>query len=482
MGLWMEELIVNYAKILMITSFVVLSICACLSADTITQDEFLDRLKQTHPLFAKEKLTTQIEEKKRQSYLSGQDWSIRSSAYYTHDEPIFAVAGPEKINALSFNGGIEKAIWSTGGRLSASISSTYADLKIDPLMGIPDSYFENLLSISYSHPLLRNSGGLLDRLQYELAEFDVDLSQVISIEKEEAFLAQAASKYLDWVLLVEQQRIVAERHRLSEKELARTREKRKSNLIDEVDVIRTEDAVRVAMQELLLIEARTSALKAELAVLLQDSSLISFEPSYDLYEPANLPLWNDAANLIRNNSRLLKMLTLRIKQQQLVGSGYKEQSRSDLSLITQIGLKNAETSYGNSMVMDIPEVRLGLQLTFPLENTSAKTNIARSSLIIEQLEKQLEETTIALSSAAASLFTQALQLETVLKLNQEQIESAERKTAEELKLYEQGRGELTFVIQSRDSEQAARLNYAANALTYHKLLLQLQELTDQLHE
>jgi hypothetical protein len=80
------------------------------------------------------------------------------------------------------------------------------------------------------------------------------------------------------------------------------------------------------------------------------------------------------------------------------------------------------------------------------------------------------------------LLTQASQLETVLQLNQEQIESAERRTAEELKLYDQGRGELTFVIQSQDSEQAARLTYAVNALTYHKLLLQLQEITDQLHE
>lgn len=472
----------SYLKILLITSVIILGLCACLFADTITQDEFLDQLKKTHPLFAREKLTTQIEEKKRQSYLGNQDLTIRSSAYYSHDEPIFAVAGPEKIDALSFSGGIEKAIWSTGGILSASFSSTYADLNIDPLMGIPDSYFENYLSITYSHPLLRNSGGSLDRLQYELAEFDVNLSQVISLEKEEAFLAQAASKYLDWVLLVEQHRIVVERHRLSEEELSRTREKRESNLIDEVDVIRAEDAVRVAKQELLLIESRSSALKAELAVLLQDSSLIAFEPSYDLFQTGNLPSWDDATDLIRGNSRLLKTLVLRIKQQQLMRSGYKEQGRNDLSLIAQAGLKNAEASYGSSLTMDIPEVRLGLQLSFPVGNTTAKANVARSDLVTQQLEKQIEELTLELSSAAASLLTQASQLETVLKLNREQIESAERKTAEELKLYEQGRGELTFVIQSRDSEQAARLTYAINALTYHKLLLRLQELTDRLHQ
>ena len=472
----------NYIKSLIIMSALVVCLCACLSAETITQNEFLDRLKQTHPLFVKEKLATQIEEKKRLSYLGGQDWSIRSSIYYSHDEPVFAIAGPEKIDALSFSGGIEKAIWSTGGRLSASFSSSYNDLSINPQMGIPDSYFENRLLVSYSHPLLRNSGGSLDRLEYELAEFDVDLSQVISLEKEEVFLAQAASRYLDWVLLREQQRIVVERHRLSEEELSRTREKRESNLIDEVDVIRAENAERVAKQELLLIETQANALKAELAVLLQDSALVTLEPSYNLYETIKLPSWDDAYNLIMDSSRLLKALTLRIEQQQLIRTGYAEQDKNDLSLITQVGLKNTETSYGNSLAMDIPEVRLGLQLTFPLGKTTAKANIARTDLVMLQLEKQVQELTIELSSTTANLLTQMSQLESVLQLNREQIESAERKTAEELKLYEQGRGELTFVIQSRDSEQAARLTYAVNALTYHKLLLRLQELTDQLHQ
>lgn len=467
-------------KILLKTLAIILGLCTFLSADTITQNEFLDRLKKTHPLFVREKLASQVEEMRRQGYLGSRDWVIGSSVFYSHDEPIFAVAGPEKIDALSLNGGIEKALWSTGGRLSVTFSSAYADLKIDPFMGIPDSYFENYLSVSYAHPLLRNSGGSLDRLQYELAEFDVDLSYIMALETEEVFLAQSALKYLDWVLLVEQHRIVVERHRLSQEELSRTREKRKSNLIDEVDVIRAEDAERVAKQELILIESRTSALKAELAVLAQDSSLIALEPSYNLYETVNLPHWSDAAELIRGDSRLLQALDLQIKQQHLAGFGYKEQGRSDLSLITQVGLKNAEAFYGHSLAMDNPEIRLGLQLTFPLENTTAKANIVRTELVSRQLEKQVEEITIELSSAVANILTQASQLETVLRLNREQIESAERKTAEELKLYEQGRGELTFVIQSRDSEQAARLTYAVNALTYHKLLLQLQELTDQL--
>jgi len=69
----------------------------------------------------------------------------------------------------------------------------------------------------------------------------------------------------------------------------------------------------------------------------------------------------------------------------------------------------------------------------------------------------------------------------ILELNQAQIESAQEKTKEELKLYNQGRGQLTFVIQSRDNEQNARLSYVDNAALYHLLKLQYQALLDKLY-
>ena len=459
-----------------------LMMATTISAGTISQESFLEQLKQTHPLFEKEKLTAQIEQQKRESYLGNKDWNVRSSLFYLHDEPSFAVAGPEKTDAISITGGLEKAFWSTGGRLSASFSTNYARLTIDPLWGLPKSYFENRLAVTYSQPLLRNKGGTLDRLQYELSQFNIDLSDEIAMENEEIFLAQSAAKFLDWVFLGEQHQIVLERLHLSEEELNRTSDKRASNLIDEVDLIRAEDAVRIARQNLLLIESQSKALRSELAVLLQDNSFNDMTPMYNLYETSTLPTPREAAGRLTDNSRLIKALTIRINQQRLVRTGFEEESRTDLTLVAQVGLKNAETSYGRSMAMDIPEARIGLQLGFPVGNRTAKANVARTDLVTMQIEKQLDQLTIELSSALTSLLTQASVLKAVMQLNQEQIESAKRKTAEELKLYDQGRGELTFVIQSRDSEQAARLTYAINALTYHKLLLQVEELTDQLHK
>lgn len=196
-------------------------------AQTITQDEFLDQLKQLHPLFEKEKMTAQIEKEERSSFLGAQDWNLLSSISFAHEEPASALAGPERIDALTVSGGVERVFWRTGSRLSASFTSSRASLKIDPLWGFPDSFYENRLAVTCAHPLLKNKNGFLDRLKYNLKQFDVDFLDVQAFEKMEDFLASSADKFLDWVLLTEQKKIASDRLSLAEEELVRAEKKEK---------------------------------------------------------------------------------------------------------------------------------------------------------------------------------------------------------------------------------------------------------------
>lgn len=148
-----------------------------LSAAEVTQETFLGQLMQSHPIFVREKLTAEIEAEERKGMLGSEDWNVRSSLFLSHDEPSFAFSGPERTDGVTFAGGLDRLYWSTGGRLSASFSSGFADMKLDPLFNIGDSYFEQKLAVAYQHPLRRNKDGLLDRLQYDLKQFDVDLAE-----------------------------------------------------------------------------------------------------------------------------------------------------------------------------------------------------------------------------------------------------------------------------------------------------------------
>ena len=469
-------------KVMFLLLAVLPSMPYLLQAQTITQDEFLNRLKQLHPLFEKEELTAQIEKEEQNSYFGAEDWNVFSSINFSHEKPAIPSTGPERTDALSANGGVERLFWKTGGRLSASFSTGRVSMKVDPLYGFPDSYYQNQFAITYTHPLLQNRNGFLDRLQYDLKQFDIDFSEVQALENQEDFLAISASKFLGWVFLTEQKMIVSERLKLSEEELARIKRKREAHLVDEVDVIRAEDAVRIGKQNQMLVESQWKSLQAELAVLSQNNEIYNVSPEFNLYRVEELVPLEEAISQLKGNARLIKVLTIRFKQLEYARKGLEETLKPQLSAVAEFNIKNADEGLGGSLKMDKPDAVVGLRLSVPLEKRTAKSQMTKTDLQISQLGKQIDDLTLTLTSALTNLHIQLKELENVLKLNQEQIESAKERTKEELKLYNQGRGDLTFVILSRDNEQNAKLTYAQNALTYHKLTLQYRALLDQFYK
>lgn len=449
---------------------------------TITRDELLDRLKRVHPFFEIEELAIQIEEEGRKSLLGARDWNVLSSVNYLHEEPAIAIAGPEKTDAFSVEGGVEKVFWNTGGRLTAGFSSSHAKITIDPIFQVPDTWYQNQFAVTYLHPLLKNRHGFLDRLQYELKQYDVDFSEVLAFENKEDFLADVAMQFLDWVYFTEEKRIIQERLRLSQEEFARTGKKRQAHLVEQADLIRAENAVTTWKQNRVLSESRWKAQQAVLAVLTKDDDLYGLIPEFPLYESEELPPLGAAVTQLIESSRLIKALGIRTEQLEYTRRGREEALKPDLSLVTQFNIKAAEQEYGESFKMDKPDAFVGLQFSVPLGNRTLKHDITRTDLEIRQLEKQVEGLTIDLVAALTEVYIRIEELEKVLVLNREHIESAQERTAEELKLYNQGRGELTFVIQSRDNEQFAKLTLASTARTYHKLIVQYRSLLDEFYK
>jgi outer membrane protein TolC len=458
------------------------SLSSPLEARTITRDEFLNRLKELHPLFEKERLSAQIQKEEQKSLLGTRDWNLFSSLNFSHEEPVIAFAGPERSETLSLNTGLERLFWRTGGRFSVSFSSASADIEIDPLYGFPATFYQNQLALAYTHPLWKNRKGFLDRLQYDLKQFDIDFSKIQARENIEDFLAGSAAKFLDWVFLTEQKKIIRDRLKLSEEEFARTRKKREANLVDQADLIRAEDAVRIWRQNQVLAESHRKALQAELAVLSQDNRLYNLIPEFNLYGIEELFSLEEAVSRLKEDSRLLKVIRVHLEQLEYAREGFEETARPGLSLLARFSTKSLEEDFSDSLGMDKSDALVGLQFSLPLENRLARSWISRTDLRLAQLKKQLEELNLTLVSALTNLYIRIRELKKVLKLNREQIESAKERTKEELKLYNRGRGELTFVILSRDNEQNAKLTYARNALAYHKLIIKYRALMDQFYK
>ena len=452
-------------------------------AEPLTQEAFVALLEKRHPVFEKERLSSAIEEATQQGYLGDTDWNLSSSLAWSREEATITAFSPDLSTSLGLQTGLSKQFWETGGRLSAiyAINRSSSSFEEVPLFSYPDTFYENSVELQYAQPLLRNRGGKLSRLQYDLKGYDVDVSGIQAVENIEEFLAASISKYLDWVYLEEQKKIMSRRLDLSRREFERTQSKFNAYLVDSADVMRSKDALNTWRQNLGLVELQLTALKEELSVLVQSDVVLRAEPDFNLYTEHRFESLASARTKLERGSRLLKILELRKQQLDVNAIGVRETGKPDLSLIAAVTFKSAEGSAGESFDFDKKDAALGLQLSVPLENTTAKAEYQRTRLQTLQLGKERQDVMLSLNASLSSLHTQLRKLSEVLELNREQIESARLRTIEETKIYEQGRGDLTFVIMSRDNEESAKLTYAENALNYQKLWVQYQALMDELY-
>jgi outer membrane protein TolC len=343
----------------------------------------------------------------------------------------------------------------------------------------PGKLFTNKVYLMYSQPLLQNFAGKLDRLSYELSEYTIGFTELQALENQELFLLDLGNRFLDWTLLSEQWRIANDRLELAQAQLQRTKRMHAANLVEKVDVLRTEDAVRIAEQTIVLIESQWKAKQAELAVLAQSPSIYTVTPEFNLYSVETMPELDEAVIQIREKSRILKALDTQHDQLLHLRDAYHDVKRPQLYLNVGAGLQRADEEFESSIALDQPDILVSLTFRYPLGNRTAKADVAKTDLEIRQLEKVIEDVGLDLEAGVRNILISINEMEKVLVLNQEQIESAGARTREEQRLYNQGRSDLAFVIQSQDNEAIAELTYAENAATYHTLVLQYRALMDE---
>jgi outer membrane protein TolC len=329
-------------------------------------------------------------------------------------------------------------------------------------------------------PLLQNFAGKLDRLQYELSDFTIDYTQVQVYESQENFLLEVSIRFLDWAYYTREVAIRKDRLEIAKRGLEQVNKRFEANLVDKVDVLRSEDSVRLSEQGLVLSQSQWKAKQAELAVIAGSDEIFKQRPMYDIYRLEELPATEEVMEKMKTQSRLLTSFDILKKQLLYQRGGLEDQERAKLDLSLTAGLYGRDEVLGESLEIYNPEAIVSLIFAKPLGANTAKGQIEKVDKQVAQIEGEKESLERDLEAAMINLLIQIRDLEDVLDLNIKQIESAEEKTAEELKLYNQGRSQLTFVIQSEDNEEAAWLTYAGNAYLYHTLILQYLALLDEI--
>lgn len=450
------------------------------SAQGVTMDAYLNSVQGNHPFFAKEGLSGEIQREQQRSHLGDEDWVINANPLYHHRERREGSAfAAEKQDNISASVGAERLFWSNGSRVSLTYDYNRLNQRFEQPIGTIDEHAMGV-TLTYSLPLLKNKNGILNRLNYELQSYNIDLAEVVARENQEDFLEENGQLFLQWVFVTEQHRIASNRLSLAEEELDRTERKRNSRLAAEVDVLRARDAVIAAKQAVQRINVQREAITIELATLSSRSDLLDAKPLFDLYTTGLLPSNALALSKLQTESRLLKAIDIQLAQLEHQRIGMENELEPELDLVVSGGLRRDDSEFFDSAKIDQPQYSVGLNFRYPLGQRRANSNVSKARLQQQQLRFERSNLSRQLEAVLRNTLVQLKEYVLVLELNREQIEMARLRTEAELKRFNQGRSELTFVIQSRDNEQNAQLIYAENALNYQRLLLRYASLTDSL--
>ncbi len=456
-----------------------------LPAEKITLPEYLELVRDNHPFFTGQALAVEIERKQAESHRGAQDWALSAASTYSHlgEASAYEYDGAGRLDNIGLGTGLGRTFWSTGGRLDFSFSSDYT--KLYELPGFPSGTtdresFHQMFGVSYSQPLLKNLGGRLDRLGFELGEYAVRLRTIQALESQEDFMLERARQFLDWALLNEKIALAKQRLGLARDQLSQIERRYRANLVDRADLLRGEEAVRAAEQGLLKLQSLWRARQAGLAVFAQAEDLYERTPALDLYSLKDLPAAEESLASLKQNSRVLSTFALLRQQLARQRHALVERKRSELNLTVSGGLAGRDEELLDSLTDLHPDVSVALEFSTTLENRTLKAEIEKVDLQVDQLLNEMREVEISLEASLRNLLIQLSDMRKILELNRAQIASAGAKTEEELRLYNQGRGQLVFVLQSRDNEETSRLDYADNAALYQSLLLQYRALMDEL--
>ena len=442
-----------------------------LNANTMTLNEFSERLVETHPYFVQLSLSEKTSLLDQKSSLTYSDWNIKAGASesFTGGEDTSILY--DDLYTTKYEVSANRKVENSGASVNLKHSLTRNDKD-------SDASHSNLLAFDYVRPLLQNKDGLNDRLASDLASLDLIAKQVSLEEQAETFLASKLSKFID--LAVKQE--IVKNHKisldLSKQQLELDEEKFKNSLIDKSALIQQKDSYVKAKQQLLQSSKELIIERRELANLIgsKESDMIV---DLDLYEVHNLTEI-DPRSFVNDSRSILKYDFDKARlQRQLVTFENKTMPSINLNLgLSSLGENDKYFgSFGNRDY----SWNVGVDISYPLGSRKQLIDVERAEISIDTIDAKKNEAEITNIHQINYLLAQVDLLSELVVLYLEQGSLAEEMVIEEQIKFSEARGQKSLVIAAKRNANLANLTYLQAAGTYQKIVIDYKAAIDQLY-
>ena len=169
------------------------------------------------------------------------DGVLGSSLSLAHTEPnqVLGFEASQSDDAR-LNLAYDRRFSASGTQLSLGYGNQYTD-RNPPLGSLGEQYYQPSFTGRLTQPLLKNAGGIQDRLNINLNQLNFRLVSLSSQENLESYITQLARLYLDWYLAARETAIAKEVHQQAIEQEKLTRTKVKRQVIEPYELLRVQE-------------------------------------------------------------------------------------------------------------------------------------------------------------------------------------------------------------------------------------------------
>jgi len=335
------------------------------------------------------------------------------------------------------------------------------------------------LGITIEQELGKNFFGIQDRGDVKITKIDIENSEYTSLDKIEGYLADVQKAYWDLVLQIERLEIEKRMVEQAKKLYDLHQEKVKDGLVENPELYASEANYRVRVNELLLLEDLVKNKENALKLLLNiEDDDVRIKPA-DSFEVGNGNRELDIAlKQAFENRRDYKKTLNAIKSKNINLSMKKSNIWPEINLKASL-VRNGvgahfKDSLGDVGDEDNPNFFAGLTVSFPLENSKAKSQLkaaeiekAKAIIGVKQIERKITVNIIDQVRNCNVRKESAINRIRIAELQTQKLE-------EEEKRFNYGRSNTDTLIRFQEDVIQAELLSTQAKFNYHTALVDLE--------
>jgi outer membrane protein len=414
-------------------------------------------------------------------------------------------SGTLSAKSLFYNFTTNKNFQQTGGNLFVELDNS-RNRSSSIFSGLNPTY-NSSLTFTYTQPILRNFGIDATRRSIKIAQKSLDISDSQFRQRVIEIINQVQRAYWDLVFAIQNEKIARDSVELARTQLDNNRKMVEAGTLAPIELRSTEAQLETAKGNVIVaLQGITTAENALKILLLKDPNDRLW---YSELDPTDQPQTSDVAFNLEDSTGLalknrpeLEQMRLLTEQKEVDIKFYKNQLKPQFDFIGQyanVGLAGTSVtavdvgggssnipprflggvgqSLKNLFTQDFRTWQVGVQLSFPWRNRTAKANLGRS--LAEQ--RQLDARQRQLVENVQVDVRNALQAVVASKQRYEAAQAAElaaqAQYSGELERYRAGLSTNFVVLQRQIDLSVARGNKVRALTDYNKALADLQRVT-----